>query len=188
MAVGTTQSSPLPNPITHDFLGDDAIEDNNIKDGEIVNSHVNASASIAESKIAISFTPPIGSIMPWAKTLGTTHTPALPTGWVECDGAVLSDGASVYDGDTMPDLNTTQSFLRGASTSGGTGGADTVAHTHSVSTTTSVPSASNQDNANAGSYSATGSHTHTISVTSGATSDNENMPVYYQVVYIIRVK
>ena len=32
---------------------------------------------------------PIGTILPWAKTL--TNTPELPAGWMECDGSVLVD-------------------------------------------------------------------------------------------------
>lgn len=65
---------------------------------------------------------PIGSVMPWMKSL--TSTPSLPSGWVECNGQVLSDTASVYNGVTMPDLNDNhaagigRTFLVGGSTSG----------------------------------------------------------------------
>lgn len=67
---------------------------------------------------------PIGTVLPWLKTL--TNTPSLPDGWVECDGSTVSDGDSVYNGVTLPDL--TDTFLRGAATSGGTGGSDTHQH------------------------------------------------------------
>lgn len=62
---------------------------------------------------------PIGGIIPWLKSF--TNTPSLPTGWVECNGQVLDDSDSVYDGETIQDLNGNNSFLRGNSTSGGTG-------------------------------------------------------------------
>jgi hypothetical protein len=61
-------------------------------------------------------TVPIGTILPWHKSL--TGTPALPTGWVQCDGQTLSDAASPYNGRVIPDLNGTGLFLRGSSTSG----------------------------------------------------------------------
>lgn len=57
-------------------------------------------------------------------------TPQLPDGWVECDGSVLSDSDSPYNGETIPDLNNADRFLRGNSTSGGTGGATSSSHKH----------------------------------------------------------
>ncbi|MCR9143879.1 MAG: DUF2341 domain-containing protein [bacterium] len=66
---------------------------------------------------------PVGTIIAWHKSL--TGTPALPDGWVECNGQVLNDPLSPYNGDTIPDLNNSQdaryskgSFLRGDLTSG----------------------------------------------------------------------
>jgi len=72
---------------------------------------------------------PIGAIVSWLKSYASTPA-TLPTGWVECDGAVLSDADSVYDGQTLPDLNGDNRFLRGNSTSGGTGGSSSASHTH----------------------------------------------------------
>lgn len=45
MAVTSTQGSSLPNPLTHAYLADDAVEDNNIKDGEV------KAAEIAENAV-----------------------------------------------------------------------------------------------------------------------------------------
>jgi len=72
---------------------------------------------------------PIGSIIAWHKTLA--GTPALPGNFVECNGQVLADAASVYNGLTIPNLNADPAganspglarkesmFLRGALTSG----------------------------------------------------------------------
>lgn len=77
---------------------------------------------------------PIGTIQAWhADAAGT---PALPDGWVECNGQTLSDSRSPFDGETIPDLNgateAARLFLRSNTTSGGTGGAAT--HGHNITT------------------------------------------------------
>ncbi|MFA5859587.1 MAG: hypothetical protein WC955_11060 [Elusimicrobiota bacterium] len=67
---------------------------------------------------------PIGSITAWHKS--KTGTPALPAGWAECNGQVISDPESPYDGTTVPNLNTQVysggrgMYLRGGLTSGTT--------------------------------------------------------------------
>lgn len=66
---------------------------------------------------------PIGTIIAWHKDFN--NTPTLPAGWAECNGQTLSNANSPYDGQTLPDLNGQNYFLRGASTSGATGGSDT---------------------------------------------------------------
>jgi len=99
-------------------------------------------------------------------------TPNLPDGWAECDGSVLSDADSPYNGDTLPDLNTTPLFLRSDIASGGTGGSDTSGGTTSASASRTC--------AYLDSSCATGGHTHTFS--------SANIPTYYAVVQIMRVK
>ena len=69
---------------------------------------------------------PIGSISAWAKDI--PGMPALSEGWVECNGQVLDDPQSPLNGQTIPDLNRENRFLRGNSTSGDTGGAETHQH------------------------------------------------------------
>lgn len=148
---------------------------------------------------------PIGSVMAWLKSY--PNTPSLPAGWVECEGQVLSDADSIYNGQTIPDLDGGE-FLRGWITSSGTGGSDTMAHTHTgtASGTTgtgtahnhSVNKSSYSDIQNGGSttvmYNAiTGnesSHTHSFSddLTTSAASNTENRPPYYNVVWIMRIK
>ncbi|MDH3973366.1 MAG: hypothetical protein OEV42_03710 [Deltaproteobacteria bacterium] len=70
---------------------------------------------------------PIGSVTAWHKSF--ENTPVLPDGWVECNGQVLDDAASPYNGQTIPNLNLTNqsdslngytngAFLRGGETSG----------------------------------------------------------------------
>ena len=75
---------------------------------------------------------PIGGVIAWLKSF--TGTPSLPDGFVECNGQVLNDADSVYNGQTMPNLNsgTYHRFLRGSSTSGSTGGS--VTHKHNFLT------------------------------------------------------
>ena len=67
---------------------------------------------------------PIGSIIAWAKSI--TGAPPLLPNFVQCDGQTLSDGDSPLNGQVIPDLNGGNKFLRGASTSGGTGGKSTI--------------------------------------------------------------
>ncbi len=133
--------------------------------------------------------PPIGSIMAWAKTI--TGTPALPDGWEECDGSAISDSDSPMNGQNLPDLNSTQRFLRGAGTSGTTGGADTHALTEAempshYHTYTKYGSTENCGSGgisvadNAGSSDNTGS--------TGSGSAHNNLPAYYEVVFIMRIK
>ena len=75
---------------------------------------------------------PLGGIIPWAKSF--TNNEALPVGWLECDGSVIDDPQSPFDGETLPDLNGDTAVLRGASTSGGTGeiGSGTGVNTYNV--------------------------------------------------------
>ncbi|MEQ1733065.1 MAG: hypothetical protein ABL940_05295 [Bacteroidia bacterium] len=110
---------------------------------------------------------PIGSIQAWAKSM--PGTPALPVGWVECNGAVLSDVASPYNGQTIPNLNGTSRFLQGAATSGGTGGSATHSHTFTQTGADYAPDASH--------------------FTDGSIADpSSNLPPFFNVVWIMRVK
>ncbi len=126
----------------------------------------------------------IGGIIPWAKSI--TGVPSLPASYVECDGAVLSDANSPLDGETMPDLNSTQRFLRGAATSGTTGGSDTKDLQHNHSSPTGAPSATKTVNGTGASIVPTHDHTHTISNDLSTTEDI--LPAFYQAVMTIRVK
>lgn len=112
---------------------------------------------------------PIGSVTAWLKSY--TNTPTLPSNWVECNGQTLSDSDSVFDGQVIPDLNgTTDSdklFLRGSATSGTTGGAAT--HTHTIPDMNKWGAAG-------------GSSGYTT------TDASANIPPYYEVVWIIRIK
>lgn len=69
---------------------------------------------------------PVGGVIAWLKSF--TGTPSLPDGFVECNGQALSDADSVYDGQTIPNLNGGQRYLRGKTTSGTVSGEG--AHKH----------------------------------------------------------
>lgn len=121
---------------------------------------------------------PIGGFIGWVKSY--TNTPQnLPYGYVECNGQTLSDAASPFNGQVIPDLNgaaggNIKRFIRGSTTSGGTGGSDS--HSHAVtSTTTSL------------SYTAGGSN-QTVVTFVNATNTTDTKPEYYEAVMIIRVK
>ncbi|MCP4129660.1 MAG: hypothetical protein GY754_01470 [bacterium] len=75
--------------------------------------------------------PPVGTILAWHKSL--THTPQLPEGWVECGGQTITDGESVYDGGTVPNLNGEARFLRGSTSSGFIQNHQMQGHTHTDS-------------------------------------------------------
>jgi len=113
---------------------------------------------------------PIGSLVAWLKSFPST--PALPASWAECNGQVLSDAASPFNGATLPDLNGaggSQRFLRGAAASGGTGGGDM------LSIPSEVPVDNNMD-------------ASTTTAIAGPQSDLPILPSYYEVVWIMRVK
>lgn len=60
--------------------------------------------------------PPIGSIVAWHRDMA--GVPDLPDGWVECNGQAITDAASPFYRQTVPNLNGEGRFLRGWSTSG----------------------------------------------------------------------
>jgi len=112
---------------------------------------------------------PIGAIIPFLKSY--TNTPSMPSNYVECNGQTLSDAASVFNGQVIPDLNGsggTKRFLRGSSTSGTTGGTET--HHHSI------PGPYTQGDSSYGIYNAQN------------TNDSATLPSYYEVVWILRIK
>jgi hypothetical protein len=59
---------------------------------------------------------PIGSIIPWHKSL--SEEVKLTAQWKECDGSVVNDQDSPYNGKILPKLNQEYLFLRGREVSG----------------------------------------------------------------------
>jgi hypothetical protein len=147
-------------------------------------------AGVSASKLAtgVVVNVPIGGVISWLKTLA--HTPTLPSNFVECNGQVLSDADSVYNGDTIPNLNA-GIFLRANTTSGTTGGSDThtlteaelPSHHHTTPTW-------NASGAGNGKFANTGGVTETTADTgnAGSGSAHNNIPSYYEVVMVMRIK
>ena len=124
---------------------------------------------------------PVGSIIAWHKSY--TNTPALLSGWVECNGQTLSDAESVYNGQIIPDLNSAVDtglkgrFLRGHTTSGLTEADAYRAHDHSGGVT------------DAGGSSASSGVGNRVTITNtGSSGGSETRPYNFSVVWIIRIK
>jgi hypothetical protein len=126
---------------------------------------------------------PVGAILAWHKTL--SNTPALPSEFVECNGGNLSDPGSVYNGQPIPNLNGyggggANSFLRGQTASGGSGGTET--HTHAVLTTLCTGTTFVVNTGTA----------HTVlgvdATFTGTADPSSTLPTYFEVVWIMRVK
>jgi hypothetical protein len=120
---------------------------------------------------------PIGGVVAWMKTLASV--PAFPSEFVECNGQVLSDAGSPLNGITLPDLNNAQRFLRGASASGGTGGADE--HTHQMQDL-------DGDHGHFTSVSTSTTDVTALIPGSYTTQSGSSLPSYYEVVWVMRVK
>jgi hypothetical protein len=109
---------------------------------------------------------PLGSIIPWAKNF--TNTPSLPATFIECNGQIINDVESIYNGQLAPDLNITNRFLRGSNSSGSIGGSETHVHAwDGASSTLGNIAHGSQDR-----FTTTVNH----------------LPPYYEIVWIMRIK
>lgn len=120
---------------------------------------------------------PVGGIIQWHKS--KTGTPSLPENYAECNGQTISDAESPYDGQTLPDLNGENRFLRGNGTSGGSGGTESndLSHTHNIG-----GEAKEHDPSNAGDF------VDRNGQTDSALGSTENRPPYFNVVHVMRIK
>jgi hypothetical protein len=144
--------------------------------------------------------PPIGSIMAWHKN--GTNMPALPDGWVECNGQTLSDAASPLNGTAMPNLNnvfTTEAggtsaagrFLRGGTSSGSFAADRGNSVTEMLVEDNGGGQASQRSIPDNGSWSAAAYNYYTTGSNDGLKLRKkgvENNPGYMTVVWIMKVK
>jgi len=147
-----------------------ADSDNAVQIGLVNIAAKTAGETYVEREVSNVASVPIGGIIAWLKDLA--GTPILPSNFVECIGQVIDDEDSVYDGVTIPDLNAssgTARFLRGATTSGGTGGSET--HTHPITINKYIDPGGT-------------SYVCDDSPTQAGTT----IPSYYSVVWIMRIK
>jgi hypothetical protein len=126
-------------------------------DDDTINENAQGEIELNEN-----YSVPVGCILAWAKDIETLE---IPDGFVECNGQTIDDEESPLDNVTIPDLNGDNSFLRGNSTSGGTGGNAT--HTHSVSA---------------------GSGSNKVESSTGDINEASSLPPYYNIVWIMRIK
>lgn len=131
-------------------------------------------------------------IVPTVKAYTIYATPRLPDSWVECNGQVLSDTDSPFNGATIPSINgtseATKTFLRGvkSTTTGGVGGSSTMnlAHSHTGFTATASSPSSTVTPGSA--QGITTGHRHTIS--SDLSAAQASVPVYAEMTWVIRIK
>ena len=137
--------------------------------------------------------PPIGTIMAFLQNyLGAASLASIRSnGWAVCNGTTpASQGISSPVITTTPNLNSGNRFLRGASTSGGTGGESRV-----TITTTTMPSHNHgAKSAVQGQWGSScwtpnsGGTQNYDTCHAGGSQDHENKPPFYDVVWIMRVK
>jgi len=152
--------------------------------------------------------PPIGSIIAWHKDF--SNTPALPYGWVECNGQTLNDPGSPYHNQVIPNLNgdpnganspglseKARMFLRGGTQSGNGENDAFQGHRHSVSgnyniAATCSNSGSDDRRADCTSYGTAVSISIGDPTTDGTNGTprtaSETRPKNMSVVWIMRVK
>lgn len=139
---------------------------------------------------------PVGGVIAWLKSYTSTPTLANQgrTEYVECGGQTLSDPQSVYNGQVIPNLNSSSAsnhfFLRGNTVSGGTGGEDTSCtdgHKHSVSLSLSVTTLTIAYTTGATSTPIV-TAVNVTGATTGVVNTNSAIPLYYDVVWLLRIK
>ena len=117
---------------------------------------------------------PVGSVTFW---LGSyANVPTLPSEYVQCNGQVISDPQSVFNGVTLPNLNGASSgvnrFLRGAKSGGTVAGSMVTNETHTHTGDSAVNGLSGSTTVFAG------------TVVGSASS----LSYYYGVIWIARIK
>lgn len=131
----------------------------------------------------------IGTVKAYLKDFTGIPNNNLSAFWVECNGQTLSDSESPLDGQTIPDLNGssgTESFLRGQTSSGGTGGSES--HTHSVPRDGWGESPSTLSGRIVTTETGDGGGTLGKATGNNTSGSNSTLPTYYEVVWILKIK
>lgn len=168
-----TQPATFMVDMPHIRFGDEVtgyeIPDSDGTSGQVLTTDGSGQASWQTPTAGETGIVPIGSVVAWMKSL--PGTPSLDTlSWVECNGQTLNHPENLFFHDqVMPDLNISNRFLRGSGNSGSTGGADS--HTHGLPVTP-----------------ANVEHGSTFHLSGSSTAIQENLPSYYEVVWIMRIK
>lgn len=123
---------------------------------------------------------PLGFVGGWLKSFAGVPALALQgrNEWIEANGQTVTDGTSPLSGKVLPDLNGSlsgiQRFLRGATTSGSTGGCDI--------------SSANLVSLGFGAFCPSGTGACYACCLCAATCTFSVLPSFYQVVWILRFK
>lgn len=134
---------------------------------------------------------PVGGVLPLDLI---TAGSSVPNNFKACDGTQVSDAESPIDGETVPDLNTGNRFLRGNTSTGGVGGSAQVSlslselpsHSHSYTDYTTHPiTVAYANSIDFDHYTDSGSIN---SGSAGGSGSHENQPQYVDMIFIIRVK
>lgn len=152
---------------------------------------------------------PIGAVIPWFGSI--TGCPSLPTGWQLCNGSSITDVRSPMYGQNTPTLNSgSNRMLRGSTTSGTTGGADThtlqisemPGHSHSVADSGHTHGSSEQfvytnpgvpairqttGTVTWGSKTIPSGSANITEATVGGSGAHNNLPGYTEAIFIIRI-
>lgn len=128
---------------------------------------------------------PVGAIMAWTKSLA--GVPALPDGWVECNGQTLNDTESPLNGQVIPNLNGENRFLKGNSTSGTTGGVDNNNHFHNLHAYGTINKGQYGNDVGINRY-LKDFHLAGANSIMVESTNLDNKPPFYNVVWIMRVK
>lgn len=129
---------------------------------------------------------PVGTIIAWHGSM--SGTPGLPDGWVSCDGLVVNDPASPYNGQATPNLNFPRnawneggSFLRGSSSSGiwQNDALKIHNHNHQYSSFSGGGDGINGNGVK---------HRPTVITSHNAGDANESRPVNMSVIWVMRIK
>ena len=154
------------------------LENGEIADADDVNDLVDTVVNV-----------PIAGAIPFFSHI--SGSPTLPANFVACDGQTLDNDLSPLDGQVIPNLNGLNSFLRGNSTSGATGGSATHSlsaaengpHSHTV---TGFNDVSGNTEINTSSNGSGSSHAEATSLTGGGAAHN-NEPQYMNCVWVMRI-
>lgn len=135
----------------------------------------------------------IGMIKSYHKSFTGIPANNVSAFWVECSGQVLSDTESPLNGQTIPDLNGDNRFLRGNSTSGGEGGTENHQHETPFSGDSSrlkwsfTPAFGTGANVSTNRLAAADGST-TFNDPAHLVSSEGTLPTYMEVVWIIKIK
>lgn len=147
--------------------------------------------SLQTSAAIIGFVP-VGAVIAWLRTF--LNTPSLPTEFAECNGQTVDDAESPYNGQTLPNLNAsgggTKRSLRGSTSSGATGGTETHYHTVDIGSFNSGGPSHTWFGAGGfpTSFVADYRHTHSVNPPPKDSDTKNQLPPYYEVVWVMRIK